>query len=103
MKKELGVLLLIFITTVGLSNAVSAAPAMQASTTHSQGHVSCYWIPLKTIQVHIPPSMLWWGLWIRQHYPPLIYRFTSNKQYVVTIWKRVCSSSPPIPTPYSRS
>ena len=101
MKKQLSLLLLIFMT-VGLSTA-SAAPithTTQATTTYSKGHMTCYWVPIKIINLHQPPSIGCWEMWIKQHYLPPIYRTTSNKQNIVTIWKKVCSTSKPIPTPY---
>ena len=56
MKKQLSLLLLIFMT-VGLPTA-SAAPithTTQATTTYSKGHMTCYWVPIKTINLHQPP------------------------------------------------
>jgi len=104
MKKELSVLLLIFMAAAGLSTAVSAAPVThttQEPGIHGKEHLFCSWIAIKTIDTPIPTPR-WWGLLIRQHYPPPLYKITSNEQHVLTIWKRVCTASPPVPTPYKR-
>ena len=104
MKKQLGVLILIFIAAVGLSTAVSAAPVThttQGPAVHGQKHLFCSWVAIKTINTPIP-TPIGWGIRIMQHYPPPLYKITSNEQHVLTIWKRVCTTSPPIPTPYRR-
>lgn len=104
MKKQLSVLLLIFIAAVGLSTAVSAAPVThttQGSAIHSPKHLFCSWDPIKTINTPIP-TPIWWRMWIMYHYPPPLYKITSNEQHVLTIFKRVCTTSPPVPTPYRR-
>lgn len=104
MKKQLIVLFLIFIAAAGLSTAVSAAPVTHTThgpVIHGQGHLFCSWVAIKTIKTPIP-TPIWWGLWITERYPPPLYKITSNEQHVLTIWKRVCTTSPPIPTPYKR-
>ena len=104
MKKQLSVLLLIFMTAAGLSTAVSAAPVThttQGPAIHGQKHLFCSWIAIKTINTPIP-TPIWWRIWIMQQYSLPLYRITSNEQHVLTIWKRVCTTSPPIPTPYKR-
>ncbi len=104
MKKQLSILLLIFMAAAGLSTAVSAAPVTQtthALTSHDQKHLFCSWVAIKTINPTIPTPVLR-GMWIMQHYPPPLYKITSNEQHVLTIWKWVCTTSPPVPTPYKR-
>ncbi|HEX3013261.1 MAG TPA: hypothetical protein VHO92_03170 [Methanobacterium sp.] len=104
MKNQLIILLLIFMAAAGLSTAVSAAPVThttQGPTIHGQGHLFCSWVAIKTINTPIP-TPIGWRIWIMYHYPPPLYKITSNEQHVLTIWKRVCTTSPPVPTPYKR-
>ena len=93
MKKELGVLLLIFIATVGLSSAVSAQPVthtMQGPTTYGHGgHGTSFghWVVFRRFIV----SSIFTVNRIRHMYRPPMFRVTStyigNHRFIVTIWR----------------
>ena len=94
MKKELGVLLLIFIATVGLSSVASAAPiqqTMQGPTTYGHGGHGTYfwhWTIVRRFVVYSPFAVNR----IRHIFPPPIYRVTAtyigNHRWVATVWRR---------------
>ena len=93
MKKELGVLLLIFIATVGLSSAVSAQPIAQTAqgpTTYHGGHGASFWH--WTIVRRFVVSSPFAVTRIRHIFPPPIYRVTvlyiGNHRWVATVWRR---------------
>ena len=98
MKKELGILLLIFIATVGLSSAASAAPI--ATTAHGpntyghggQGiHVTPYrhWVIFRRFIVASPFAVNM----IRHRYHPPMFRVTATyigrHKWVATVWRQV--------------
>ena len=97
MKKELGVLLLIFIATVGLSSAVSAQPVthtMQGPTTYGHGGHGAgfwHWTVIRRFVVSSPFAVIRY----RHIYPPPIYRITTtyirNHRIIVTVWRRTFS------------
>ena len=94
MKKELGILLLIFIATVGLSSAASAAPianTAQGPTTYGhggQGNYFWHWTIVRRFVVTSPFAVSR----IRHIFPPPIYRVTAtyigNHRWVATVWRR---------------
>lgn len=80
MKKELGVLLLIFVVTVGLSSAASAVPVAQTPqtpTTYGQGshggHGTFHWAVFRSFVVSCL-FIRFIVLRIRHTYPPPKYR-----------------------------
>ena len=97
MKKELGVLLLIFIATVGLSSAASAQPiatTAQGPTTYGHGgHGASFWH--WTIVRRFVVSSPFAVTRIRHIFPPPIYRVTAmyigNHRWVATVWRRTFS------------
>ncbi len=96
MKKELGVLLLIFIATVGLSSAVSAQPVAQTAqgpaTYGHGGHGAGFWhwTVVRRFIVRTPIAATLFRL--RMIYRPPIYRITATRlsfnRYLVTVWRR---------------
>lgn len=112
MKRQLGIILLILMATVGLSTAASAVPV----TPTTQGpatvsHVSHYpvfghWVPIKRIWVHINPPLLYLVLFrYRSIYRPPLFRVTGAPirphLAVITIWRWVPYTHP-IPRPLRR-
>ena len=104
MKKELGILLLIFIATVGLSSAASAQPIAQTAqgpTTYGhggQGGHGTYgnyranfgrWTIFRRFVVASPFAV---NL-IRHRYHPPMFRVTAayigNHRFIVTVWRKV--------------
>jgi hypothetical protein len=96
MIKKLGILLLIFIATVGLSSAASAQPiatTAQGPTTYGQGgHGGSFWhwTIVRRFIVRTPIAATLFRL--RMIYRPPIYRITATRlnfgRYVVTVWRR---------------
>ena len=94
MKKELGVLLLIFIATVGLSSAVSAQPIANPSygpTTYVHGGHGTnfgHWVVFRRFVVASPFAV---NL-IRHRYHPPMFRVTAafigNHRFIVTVWRK---------------
>ncbi len=94
MKKELGVLLLIFIATVGLSSAASAQPIANPSygpTTYGHGGQGAYfwhWTIVRRFIVTSPFAVTR----LRHIFPPPIYRvraiYIGNHRWVATVWRR---------------
>lgn len=94
MKKELSVLLLIFIATVGLSSAASAQPIATTAhgpTTYGQGgHGASFWhwTIIRRFVIYSPLSLTR----IRHIFPPPIYRvratYIGNHRWVATVWRR---------------
>jgi hypothetical protein len=99
MKKELGILLLIFIATVGLSSAASAAPI--ATTAHgaatyghgSHGNYGNYgnygrWTIFRRFVVSSPFAVNI----IRHRYHPPMFRVTAayigHHRFIVTVWRK---------------
>ena len=97
MKKQLGILLLIFIATVGLSSVASAQPIAQGpmqGPTYSHGapgHGFWHWTIVRRFIVRTPFSVSR----LRHIYPPPIYRistaFIGNHRILVTVWRRTFS------------
>ncbi len=97
MKKQLGILLLAFIATVGLSSAaaVTAQPVTQGPVqgptyTHgTHGIPFFHWVIIRRFIVYSPFTIIR----LRHIYPPPIYRVTAayirNHRYIVTVWRRV--------------
>ena len=100
MKKELGVLLLIFIATVGLSSAASAQPiatTAHGSTTYGHGGHGNYgnnygnygrWTVFRRFIVASPFAV---NL-IRHRYHPPMFRVTAayigHHRFIVTVWRK---------------
>ena len=94
MKKELGILLLIFIATVGLSTAASAQPlptATQGHATYNQrGHGTGFWhwTIIRRFVVYSPLRLSR----IRHIFPLPVYRVTATyigrHRWVATVWRR---------------
>ena len=94
MKKELGILLLIFIATVGLSSAASAQPI--ATTAHGPntyghgGHGTYFWhwTIVRRFVVTSPFAVNR----LRHIFPPPIYKvratYIGNHRWVATVWRR---------------
>ena len=95
MKKELGVLLLIFIATVGLSSVVSAQPitnTAQGPTTYSHGGHGAnigHWVIFRRFVVASPFAVNI----IRHRYHPPMFRVTAtfigNHRFIVTVWRHI--------------
>ena len=94
MKKELVVLLLIFIATVGLSSAASAQPVTQTAqgpTTYGHGGYGTsywHWTIIRRFVIYSPLRLTR----IRHIFPPPIYRvratYIGNHRWVATVWRR---------------
>ncbi|MGB9977906.1 hypothetical protein [Methanobacterium sp.] len=94
MIKKLGILLLIFIATVGLSSAASAQPIAQTAqgpTTYGHGGYGTHfwhWTIIRRFVVSSPFAVSR----IRHIFPPPIYRvsraYIGNHRWVVTVWRR---------------
>ena len=94
MKKELGILLLIFIATVGLSSVATAAPianTAQGPTTYGHGSPGTYlwhWTIIRRFVIYSPLTLTR----IRHIFPPPVYRVTAmyigKHRLVATVWRR---------------
>ena len=97
MKKELGVLLLIFIATVGLSSVATAAPIANTPrgiATYGHGghgiHVTPYrhWVIFRRFVVASPFAINR----IRYRYHPPMFRVTAryigHHRWITTVWRR---------------
>ncbi|MGB9977905.1 hypothetical protein [Methanobacterium sp.] len=94
MKKELGVLLLIFIATVGLSSAASAAPVTGPSygpTTYGHGGYGTHyghWTVFRRFVVASPYAVNI----VRHRYHPPMFRVTAayigHHRFIVTVWRK---------------
>ncbi len=86
MKKQLGILLLALIATVGFSGAVAAAPPINQGPIHGPtiGH-----------NIHSMWVVIWRGDWRNpywRHFKGPNYRITFahfNHRTIVTVWKKV--------------
>ncbi len=97
MKRQLGVLLLIFIATVGLSSVASAQPLAQGpmqgpSYGHGMpGHGFWHWVVVRRFITSSPITVVR----LRHIFPPPIYRITviriGNHRFLVTVWRRTFS------------
>ncbi|MEL7670431.1 hypothetical protein [Methanobacterium sp.] len=95
MKKELVVLLLIFIATVGLSSAASAQPVTQTARSPSTyghgGHGTYYyghWVVFRRFVVASPFAVNS----IRHRYHSPMFRVTAryigHHRWIATVWRR---------------
>jgi hypothetical protein len=98
MKKELGVLLLIFIATVGLSSVASAAPianTAQGPSTYGHGghgiHVTPYrhWVIFRRFVVASPFAVS--IIRHRYHLPMFMVtaRYIGHHRWIATVWRQV--------------
>ena len=105
MKKQLCVLLLIFMATVGVSSVVSAVPLTQETT---QGPTTinpvipgCHWVIFNRFIVPCSPQVIFS---LSSIYRPPIDKILivclDHNRCIVTIWRMVCF--PPIPTLYKK-
>ena len=96
MIKKLSVLLLIFIASVGLSTAVSAAPVSQttqAPTSYSHvshgHHINIFKGVVARFVVSVPPPLIVTLMRLRHKYPPYRYTITvvslGHNKYIITV------------------